>query len=275
MKSREISINGFWKAVKVGFKSQFLIAYALVFTTIVGTQIHHPIMTIILLVTPFMFGPLFIFFTVNPLVSSAIRLELLRRKAVPFGVPDEVRTLMKELKIDKRIQIKVIPDLFNVFARGNTIYLGRKILETLKVKEVQSVLAHELDHVKRFKRISLIRALSSLPVIFVSISLSNSTIVVLPLIGAEFIGLVCTITVQLAILAFGLIVLIPSNWYFEKKADETGGNAMGEQTMIDALKALSGKVNPNEHSFSHPSINSRIRELESRMRRNREMNAKT
>ena len=66
-----------------------------------------------------------------------------------------------------------------------------------------------------------------------------------------------------AIFAYSLLATMPSNWIFELRADKTAKTFAGEQSTIEMLRKLDKKGDPNENSLTHPSINSRINQLQS------------
>jgi len=263
MRNIRMSLKGFWKAARAGFMTQLVVISALVFTTEMCTLIHNPITTVIFLITPFTLGLMFVCFTLSPFVSSTINTYRLSRHAIEIPTPNEIKALARAMGINRKFKVKIVPNLFNAFATRSTIGLGTKLLDVTNIDEGRSVVAHELDHLKRANQILLVRILSILPVLIVSIGLSNSTVVTLPWVSAETIGIVGTITIYLAIFAYSLLATMPSNWIFELRADKTAKTFAGEQSTIEMLRKLDKKGNPNENSITHPSINSRIKQLQS------------
>ena len=219
-----------WKAAKTGFRNQLLIMNILIFTAIVCSRIHHPIATTILLLSPFSFGFLFILYTLSPLIGSTIQIERLRRHAFLIPMPEDVKALIEEMKIKRKIQVKIVPNLFNAFATPSTLYLGKKLVETVSAEEGKSVVAHELDHIKRFPEAILVRTLSFIPIMIVTLGLANSTVLIVPWLSAETISAIATVAVGLSIAAYELLALLPSSWYLEWRLTRQQKDSQGNKT---------------------------------------------
>jgi Zn-dependent protease with chaperone function len=143
------------------------------------------------------------------------------------------------LKINK---IKVIPKIFNAYARGKDVFVGEESLRKLDLYQLKALFAHEFGHVKGHH--NLIQLLYISPIVaYLWLTWHN-----LP-----------PIMLDLGLVAYLTVAMIPLAWELERRADRTAVKYVGKEPMKSTLLAMeeSGKV--DEPSETHPPISKRLK----------------
>jgi len=234
------------KIIRVGFGSKLAIA-TVVFLAAQLIALPTPFLRLAALLTWSVFAESFALFVLCPTLASTLRLLLLFRKAKPIDMPDEIKTLSLRMGVQKKVRkVMVVDGLYNAFVMCGIVVLRKELLDRLDVERSLAVVAHEFAHIRDACYGTLVT------VLLVALNVFMMNNLTYPSEGIRLI----------AQLAYSLISMIPAKWYLEYRADKIGAEAVGKTTMIKALRTLGDTKDLDEHSFDHPSINSRIRRLE-------------
>lgn len=161
-------------------------------------------------------------------------------------------TSIKEIKI-------ISSDKKNAFATKDGIAFTKKLLDDFSKEEILGVTAHEIAHKKNHH--IFYRALILVP-IMMGIALSWSQFTPLVLFGETITLPLFQIMMETALLAFMMVAMIPASWYIELKADTAAARFVGKKHIQSALLKLASKMDIDQHSETHPSINERVKYIE-------------
>lgn len=171
-----------------------------------------------------------------------------RKRAEKQYIPDEFRDLAQRMEV-KFSKISCIPGLNNAFVRKNEVYIGTDLIFKQKKDSILAVTSHEFGHItgKHQMKMALIAG--------------TLTLMLFPFFSLP------TAMYLLATISFLIICMVPINWHFELKADETAIDYVGAKAMKEALLTLAIGRSLNEASFSHPPAKYRIERIERYMQR--------
>jgi len=181
---------------------------------------------------------------------SSFRQFALYGSRIKIPVPLEIAELAK--KADVNVKELGIVKANTAYVIGKSLVLGIGLLEKLSFYELQAVVAHELGHIKR--RHTIIKCI--LPIPFLVILMLSWLRFNPPIFFSESIT---RIILNIAGLAFLLLVMIPINWYIEFDADKFAANLVGKDHIRSALLKIVDKETIEEPSETHPSIAERVR----------------
>jgi len=185
---------------------------------------------------------------------SSFRQFALHRSRIKLPVSFEVAELAKKAGVN--VKELGIVKANTAYVIGKSLVLGIDLLEKLSFYERQAVVAHELGHIKR--RHTIIKCI--LPIPFLVILMLSWLRFNSPIFFSESITrIILTIILNIAGLAFLLLVMIPINWYTEFDADKFAANLVGKDHIRSALLKIVDKETIEEPSETHPSIAERLR----------------
>jgi Zn-dependent protease with chaperone function len=71
-----------------------------------------------------------------------------------------------------------------------------------------------------------------------------------------------SVMMDLALLAFMIVIMTIPNWISEIKADEASARFAGKENIRSALLKLTSKENASRDSETHPSIHARVKHID-------------
>jgi Zn-dependent protease with chaperone function len=250
-------LQDLWRFIK-SFKMRFVIYYLVVLTlTLFGTI---PVLAVkLLLFTVFLAASVLFVPIISSMFVSTIRQFQAYRNRVDIPISKEI-TLLSE-KAGIQLKSLGIVKGRTAFVLRNSLILGKDLLQKLSFDERQAVVAHELGHIKGQRKHTLFRLfwiVSLLAVVLFSWSKLYS-----PIFFSESITqIILTVMVNIALLAFMTIVMIPINWYIELDADRFAKELVGKEHIRSALLKLTDEKGFSEPSETHPSIEERVKRLD-------------
>jgi len=248
-----------WSIYKASFRSRMIFAEAVVVSFSIFASFPNLVVKLLALVAfaaaggPFVANFAFVFF-------PQLWLTITHRQAYKIPMSDEIRDLSKQIGVTiKAIRLKG-PGFHNAYVMAGNLVLGIGLLNDLDFEERQAVVAHELGHVK--ERHGLVKLLLMLPMLAFPLY-SWQTIYSPTFVSEQFTQVLIVAMMNIAMLAYIVIVMIPINWYLEVRADRIAAKSTSKKAIRAALLALSSrnKSNPQEPSEDHPSVMERVRSI--------------
>jgi Zn-dependent protease with chaperone function len=86
------------------------------------------------------------------------------------------------------------------------------------------------------------------------------TILAVMLVAFSLVG-IPSIMIKISAICVMFIFMIPTSWNEEINADLTAAKIIGKESYISALIKLHEGKDPEEASFSHPSLKKRIQKI--------------
>jgi len=249
-------LSGFWNIVRVSFRKRFILYYVVVLSlTLFGT---FPSL-IVKFMSFFVFVAASMFFV--PIVTSqfisTLRQFLAHKNRVKLPISDEIANLTQQ--IGAQVKELGIVKGCTAYVLGKSLVLGIELLELLTFNERQAVVAHELGHIK--EKHTLFRVILSIPLL--ALPLFSWSKLYSPIFLTESLTqIILTVMLNIALLAFFILVTIPVNWYLELRADRIAARFEGKENIKSALMKLGNKKNLKEPSETHPSIAERVKLIE-------------
>jgi STE24 endopeptidase len=252
-------MNEVLRLIKASFNRRLLLYVALVtFFTMFGS------IPIIEIKFPFLFAfiaatSVFLVVFSKIFIIPTFRIFALSRKGVKLPVPDQIKELSRKMGTNLK-EIRIIKSSErNAFATPKCITFTDKLLEDLTHNEIMAVAAHELGHLKGrhvlYRFMFVLAVIIPAPFIwsrFTSPILFNETITQILFQGM----------MEVALLAFMIVIMIPACWISEIKADETAARFAGKENIRSALLKLAEKKDATQPSETHPSIKERVEHIE-------------
>lgn len=252
-------LSDVWQILRASFSRRLCIYYAVVtcftfFGSIPSAQFKLPFL--------FAFFPLaslfLIIFSRNFLYPS-IKLSWLSMKAPKLPVPIQFKQLGERMNTPIE-EVKIIEiNEKNAFAMRKGIAFTRGLWNALNHEEIMAVAAHELAHkrgrhmtYKFFAMIGVMTAILIEWTRFTSPILLNETITQIAL----------QTMIDVALLAFLLVAMIPVSWVAELRADKAAARFAGKENIISALRKLTKPAQQGQSSETHPSTEQRIKCVE-------------
>ncbi len=163
----------------------------------------------------------------------------------------EMENLRNQLKIKKKIKLKIVPDFFNAATDGYTVYFGKPLIEILNEDEIQFILAHELAHISK-------NHVNKKLVIFFGIFLLILILFVFILKIHSFFSL---ITIFMGIMAMSSRFI---SWPYEYQADIVAVKLVQKNTLSSTFNKIASirNIDINRGNYTHPSIHNRIINLD-------------
>lgn len=249
-------LREFWNIVRVSFKKRFILYYLVVLSmTLFGS---FPSLVVkfaafgVLVAASVLFIPVF-----TSQFISAIRQFLVHRSRVKLPISNEIVDLSK--RVGAHVKELGIVRGCTAYVLGKSLVLGTELLDRLTFDERQAVVAHELGHIKRKHAIFRVILLTPL----LAVLLFSWSRLYSPIFFTESITqIILTIMMNIAMLAFVMLAMIPINWYIELEADRIAARCAGKENIKSALLKLANKKNLKEPSETHPSIAERIKAID-------------
>jgi Zn-dependent protease with chaperone function len=181
------------------------------------------------------------------------------RKGQTIPVPKQFQDMARRMGTSLK-EIKIIDsDKKNAFATRGGIAFTRKLMEELTKDEMMAVAAHEITH-KKEHHIPFLTLAIMIPLIAAVFSWSRFTAPII--FNDAFTGIMFRSMLELALLAFMMMIMIPASWILELRADKGAAKFAGKRNMQSALLKLSSPETINQRSETHPSVQERIRYIE-------------
>lgn len=251
-------LGDIWHVVRASFNGRLLL-YSSVVTcfTMFGSI---PIATFKF---PFLFAfipaaSLFLIILSRNLILPNFKLILQSRRGERLPVPNELKELARRMNVPLE-EIKIIEsDEKNAVATLKGIAFTRRLWSELTHSEIMAVAAHELGHKKGrhgLYRFLVIAGFIALPV--VAWSRFTSPI----LFNEGLTRILFQAMMDLTLLAFMIVMMIPVLWISEFKADEAAARFVGKKNIQSALLKLGNKENLGQSCETHPSIQERVKHI--------------
>ena len=243
-----------WNFIKVSFKKRiFLYEIEVISLTLFGSFPY-------LLVRFFCLGAFLITCALlMPFLTSqfASQLKILfsKKYEADYRIKNEVNEIAERLQVNIK-KIYIVKGLCNAYVRFGTLFLGEELLDRLGPSERRAVFAHELGHIKEnhiwFK---LVAAL-----VLLALPLWSWLRLYWPIIINEHVTqLMLNIMINIALLAYLMVVMVPLNWYLEIRADRIAVKIAGKASIISALLAIVNREKFELASEDHPAISERVK----------------
>jgi Zn-dependent protease with chaperone function len=248
-------LREFWNVIK-SFKKRFVSYYLVVLAmTFFGT---FPLMIVKL-------GAFVVFIVASafflPVAASHFILTFkqfaLHRNRVKLPVSAEISRLSKRAGVDVKELGIVKAD--TAYVMGKSLVLGTDLLKKLSFDERQAVVAHELGHIKR--RHVVVRSVW-VALLFTVLMLSWSKLYSPIFFSEPMTQIILTVMLNISVLAFVFLVMIPINWYIELDADRFAAELVGKEHIKSALLKFANGKSFEEPSETHPSIAERVKRIE-------------
>ena len=243
-----------WNLIKVSFKKRMFLYEIEVFSlTLFGSFPN-------LLVRFFCLGTFLITCTLlmpflTSLFASQLKILFLKKYEADQRIKDEVNKIADQIGVRIK-KVYMAKGLCNAYVRFGTLVLGEELLDRLGPSERRAVFAHELGHMKEkhmwFKIVATM-ALLALP-LWAWLRLYWPII-----INEQVTQLMLSIMINIALLAYLIVVMVPLNWYLEVRADRIAVEIAGKASAISALLAIVNREKFELPSEDHPAISERVK----------------
>lgn len=249
-------LREFWNIVRVSFRKRFILYYLIILSmTLFGTFPN----LIVKLVAFFVFVAASILFV--PIFTSqfisTIRWIVAHFRRERFPVSFEIASLSKRIGTQAK-EFGIVKGC-TAYIWMKTLVLGKELLDRLTFDERQAVIAHELGHIKD-KR-TILRVI--LPILLLAVPLYSWSTLYSPIFFSKSLTqIILTVMLNIALLAFVMVVTIPINWHIEFRADQIAAKFAGKGSIKSALLKLENEKNLKEPSETHPSIAERVKAIE-------------
>jgi Zn-dependent protease with chaperone function len=246
-----------WRFIR-SFKKRFVLYYIIVLTmTLFGTV---PVLAVKLLAFAVFLtaSVLFVPIITSQFVSTIRQFQAYRNR-VKIPISNEITHLSEKAGVQVQ-QLGIVKGC-TAFVLRNSLVLGKDLLQKLSFDERQAVVAHELGHIKEQRKHTLLRLFWLVTLLaFVLFSWSK---LYSPIFFSESVTqIILTVMVNIALLAFMTVVMIPINWYIELDADRFAKYLVGKELIRSALLKLTDEKSFSEPSETHPSIEERVKRLD-------------
>ncbi|MGD0804483.1 MAG: M48 family metalloprotease [Candidatus Bathyarchaeia archaeon] len=234
--------NTVWFGIKkLGFTNRIRVCLTVALGVALFNAFNSPYIKLLSLIVFLIGAELFVYSYVPGYVNN---LQMIFVKSSEQPLPRELKKLAADMGVKVKT-MKVVPELFNAFVRGSSLYVGEKLLLKLNMEQITSVVAHEFGHIKGKHAVVIL--MYTLPISgYLALSWSNVPLIML------YVGT----------FAYLMIATIPIQWWAEFKADQYGAKYTNKDSMISALAALEVDiVKQNEPCESHPAISKRIKRI--------------
>jgi Zn-dependent protease with chaperone function len=181
----------------------------------------------------------------------------LHRSRVKLPVSAEILGLSRRAGVEVKEFGIVKAD--TAYVMGKSLVLGIDLLKKLIFDERQAVVAHELGHMKR--RHVVVRSVWVV-LLFTVLMLSWSKLCSPIFFSESITQIVLTVMLNISVLAFVFLVMIPINWYIELDADRFAAKLVGKERIKSALLKFANGKSFEEPSETHPSIAERVKHIE-------------
>lgn len=248
-------LREFWNFIK-SFRKRFALYYLVVLAmTLFGT---FPFMIVKL-------GAFVVFIVASalflPVAAShfilTFRQFALHKSRVKLPVSAEILGLSKRAGVEVKELGIVRAD--TAYVMGKSLVLGIDLLKKLSFDERQAVVAHELGHMKR--RHVVVRIVWFV-LLFTVLMLSWSKLYSPIFFSESVTQIILTVMLNISVLAFVFLVMIPINWYTELDADRFAAKLVGKGHIKSALLKFANGKSLEEPSETHPSIAERVKRIE-------------
>lgn len=249
-------LHSLWRLFKAGFKGRLIIYESLVISLVFFGSLPNMMLRLFSLLMFILLCGMFIpIFT--SLFVSQLRLILAYRKREKIPFPLEITDMLQKWGV--KIKDCGIVKGCTAYVFNNSLVLGKELLMRLTFDELKAVIAHEFGHLKG--KHTLLRAGITAPLLI--IPLYSWSRLYFPIVFSELATQIMLNTmVNIALLAYFVVVMIPGNWISEFKADEFAAKHAGKENMIAALLELTKEEKVNNDSETHPSTSNRVKHLE-------------
>lgn len=248
-----------WKLVKASFNKRLLLYFTVVTCFTMFGSIPIALFKFAFLLAFFPLAILFLIIVSKNFIYPNFKFVFLSRKGQKVPIPTQLQELAKKMGIPLK-EMKIIEcDSKNAFTTRNGIAFTKKLMDELNEDEIVGVAAHELGHKKG--RHGFFRFLVTIPIMLL-IVLCWSRFTAPIVFNEAFTQILFQLMMNLALLAFTIVALIPVSWVMELKADEMAARFTGKEGIRSALIKLSNPENAKQPSESHPSIADRVKRID-------------
>lgn len=252
-------LNDAWQILRASFNKRLCLYYAVVTCFTMFGSIPIMPFKLVFLAALVPIASLFLMILGRNFLYPTFKFIWLSGKAPRLPVPNQLKQLAKRMNTPlEEIKIINIKEK-NAFATRKGIVFTRGLLDALDKGEIMSVAAHELAHIKgkhvTYKFIATMGVMTAIMVEWLRFTypiLLNETIT----------QVVLQTTLDIAMLAFLFVAMIPMNWIAELKADKAAVKFEGKENMQSALLKLTKPEEQDQPSETHPSTKQRIKHIE-------------
>lgn len=252
-------LSDVWRVLKASFNKRLCLYYSVVTCFTMLGSIPIILFKLVFLAALIPTASLFLMIFGKNFLYPTFKIIWLSWKAPRLPVPDQLKQLARRMNTPLE-EIKIINiEEKNAFATGKCIVFTRGLLNALDKGEILSVAAHELAHIKgkhiTYKFVATMGVISAIMVAWLRFTFPiflNETITQIYL----------QTTLDIAMLAFLFLAMIPVNWLAELRADKVAVKFEGKENMQSALLKLTKQEEQDQPSETHPSIKQRIKRIE-------------
>lgn len=252
-------LSDVWQILKVSFNRRLCVYYTVVTCFTMFGSIPMVPFKLLFLAALVPTASLFLMILSRNFLYPTFRFLWLSMKAPKLPVPNQLKQLADRMNTPlEEIKIINIKEK-NAFATRKGIVFTKGLLDALDQGEIMSVAAHELGHIKgkhvTYKFFATIGVMAAILIEWLRFTY--------PIILNETITqIVLQITIDVAMLAFLFVAMIPMNWIAELKADKTAAKFEGKENLRSALLKLTKSEEQDQLCETHPSIKQRIKHVE-------------
>jgi len=252
-------LSDVWQILKASFNRRLCLYYTVVTCFTMFGSIPVVPYKLLFLAALVPTASLFLMILGRNFLYPTFRFLRLSMKAPRLPVPNQLKQLADRMNTPlEEIKIINIKEK-NAFATRKGIVFTKGLLDALDQAEIMSVAAHELGHIKgkhvTYKFLATIGVMVAILIEWLRFTypiLLNETIT----------QIVLQITIDVAMLAFLFVAMIPLNWIAELKADKTAATFEGKENLRSALLKLTKSEEQDQPCETHPSIKQRIKHIE-------------
>ena len=252
-------LSDVWQILRASFNKRLYLYYAVVTCfTMFGS------IPIVQLKFPFLYAyipmaSLFLIILSRNFLYPNFKFILLSRKGVKLPVSNQFKQLAGRMNTPLE-EIRIIAtNEKNAFATRNGIAFTKGLWDELSHGEIMAVAAHELGHKKgRHVIYRFLVMLGVMAAVIVEWSRFTSPI----LLNETITQILFTAMMNVSLLAFLVVVMIPLSWIAELKADEAAARFAGKENIRSALLKLTKPEQTGQPCETHPSIQERIKRIE-------------
>ena len=242
-------LSELWNFIKVSFKKRMFL-YEIEVLSLMLFGLFPLLGLVTFLVASILLAPSF-----SSMISSQFKMLFTKKYEADQKIRNEINEIADQLGVRVK-RVLVAKGLCNAYVRFGTLVLGEKLLERYGPGERRAAIAHELGHIKEkhiwFKIVAVV--VLSIPPLWIWLRLYWPII-----INELTTQVVVNIMVNLALLAYLIVVMIPSNWYMEVRADRIAVGIAGKACLISALLAIVTREEFELPSEDHPAVSERIK----------------
>lgn len=252
-------LSDVWQILRASFNRRLCVYYSVVTCFTMFGSIPVIPLKLLFLTALVPTASLFLMILSRNFLYPTFKFLWLSMKAPKLPIPNQLKRLAKRMSVPLE-DIKIINiEEKNAFATRKGIVFTKGLLDALDQGEIISVAAHELGHIKgkhvTYKFFAMLGMMVAILVLWLRFTypiLLNETVT----------QIVIQVTINVGMLAFLFVAMIPLNWVAELKADKTAAQFEGKEHLRSALLKLTKSEEQDQPCETHPSVKQRIKHIE-------------